>query len=491
LRLAKLTLILFFLAAIAPPPATASTRYRLTYTIDRAAVPDLYYRQLTLNAYVGSVTLLEITADGEHLPHHYEAATGVVTFTTDAGSIQLLLEEPSDLANVGSFTRAPLKDNKKWAWSHGMDDNVLLQPSIEVLSARGWRGTLFLIGKDIADERDEPWVIDAPAVRRLVAAGWSFGNHTWDHACGPPSLLEDPGFMNATVTGGYNRLASIIQSSSVPDYRLITFAAPCFRAEYHPYIVEMVANGHTGVQFNESGNDYRLIVNAGAPDYTQDGKTAVSFNYHRPIGRDFYMEMGSAGVAKVKGEMDWMAANAAVDRHFWYNTLTHGSWEDALNQVVAYVYEHYGPGGSNEVWVAPSDEIYSYLLLRDRSHVSFTVEEVTPEPPVEPPVEPPAAAFSAQPGSGVAPLLVHFSNESAGEYDQVLWDFGDGHSSQEFSPSHTYEAPGIYSITLSLSGPGGSNSHTKPAYIDVDPEPGQLFTLFLPLVVTLTEEVES
>lgn len=480
-RLAKLILLSLFLAAIVlrPSSAAVSTRYILTYTIDDSAVPDLYYRQLTLIVYVGSVASLEVTANDGMLPYHYEPATGLVTFTTGANLVQLQLDDPSDPSNLGGFDRAPLKDNKRWAWSHGMDDNVYLGASIVVLAAKGWRGTLFLIGNDIQDERDEPWVIDAAAIRSLVADGWSFGNHSWDHACAPPSLLADPGFMVATITGGYNRLAAIIESSALPDYRVIAFAAPCFRTEYHPYILDMVANGHTAVQFNESGNSYRLIVTPGAPNYSSDGKTAVSFDYIRAIGRDTHLELGSDGIATIKSEMDWMAANAAPDRHFWYNTLSHAHWEDALSQVVDYAYDNYGPGGSDEVWVAPSDEIYSYFLMRDRSHITYTVEEVAPDPPSGPPV----AAFSAQPGAGVAPLLVNFSNESNGNYNQILWDFGDGQSSQELNPSHTYEASGIYSITLSLSGPTGSDSHTEAAYIHVEPMPTESFTLFLPAVV--------
>ena len=41
------------------------------------------------------------------------------------------------------------------------------------------------------------------------------------------------------------------------------------------------------------------------------------------------------------------------------------------------------------------------------------------------------------------------------------WDFGDGESSTETSPSHTYAADGTYDVTLTATNSGGSNSVTN------------------------------
>ncbi len=66
-----------------------------------------------------------------------------------------------------------------------------------------------------------------------------------------------------------------------------------------------------------------------------------------------------------------------------------------------------------------------------------------------PPV--PDVRFSASPLSGEAPLLVFFTNETAGLVDSYLWSFGDGDVSDEEHPEHQYEAPGLYSVTLSAT----------------------------------------
>ena len=77
------------------------------------------------------------------------------------------------------------------------------------------------------------------------------------------------------------------------------------------------------------------------------------------------------------------------------------------------------------------------------------------------------AEFSGSPRTGLAPLSVSFTDESAGAIDTWLWEFGDGRTSDEQSPVHTYVAPGYYDVRLTASAPGGSCSETKLHYIAV------------------------
>ncbi len=77
------------------------------------------------------------------------------------------------------------------------------------------------------------------------------------------------------------------------------------------------------------------------------------------------------------------------------------------------------------------------------------------------------AAFSASPTSGSAPLQVAFQDQSTGDVNQWLWNFGDGNTSQERNPIHVYAQPGAYHVTLSVFGPGGSNIMVRQNYINV------------------------
>jgi len=80
---------------------------------------------------------------------------------------------------------------------------------------------------------------------------------------------------------------------------------------------------------------------------------------------------------------------------------------------------------------------------------------------------PPAAAFSAANASGDAPLTVNFTDASTGLIDASLWDFGDGNSSTAIHPTHTYAEPGVYTVTLTVTGPGGVGTETQTDLVQV------------------------
>ena len=81
----------------------------------------------------------------------------------------------------------------------------------------------------------------------------------------------------------------------------------------------------------------------------------------------------------------------------------------------------------------------------------------------------PEADFSAAPLSGIAPLEVEFSDLSTGDIESWEWDFGDGGTSTERNPSHIYTAAGDYTVKLTVSGPGGSDTERKIGFIRATP----------------------
>ena len=70
----------------------------------------------------------------------------------------------------------------------------------------------------------------------------------------------------------------------------------------------------------------------------------------------------------------------------------------------------------------------------------------------------PYAEFSASSVSGNAPLVVNFINTSTGAISSYLWDFGDGDTSVEANPTHSFLVQGNYTVKLTVNGPGGSSS---------------------------------
>ncbi len=71
------------------------------------------------------------------------------------------------------------------------------------------------------------------------------------------------------------------------------------------------------------------------------------------------------------------------------------------------------------------------------------------------------AAFSPSKTSGVFPLEVDFVDRSTGNVSSWAWDFGDGNSSTEQSPSHTYDNAGRYTVSLTVGDGSNTNVTTK------------------------------
>ena len=83
----------------------------------------------------------------------------------------------------------------------------------------------------------------------------------------------------------------------------------------------------------------------------------------------------------------------------------------------------------------------------------------------------PIANFTFTPHTGNSPLIVNFTDTSVGSINSWSWNFGDGSVSTDKNPSHTYNIPGSYIVSLVVSGPDGSNTKIATDSITVLPEP--------------------
>jgi len=79
------------------------------------------------------------------------------------------------------------------------------------------------------------------------------------------------------------------------------------------------------------------------------------------------------------------------------------------------------------------------------------------------------ARFSADKVSGYVPLEVNFKDESLGGagIEGWEWDFGDGNSSTQREPTHTYTSAGNYTVSLTITrSDGKKDPETKNAFIN-------------------------
>jgi PKD repeat protein len=79
----------------------------------------------------------------------------------------------------------------------------------------------------------------------------------------------------------------------------------------------------------------------------------------------------------------------------------------------------------------------------------------------------PVADFKAIPTTGASPLIVNFTDKSSNLPTSWLWDFGDGTSSTEQDPTHTYTTGGRYTVKLTVTNIAGTNTTMKIGYITV------------------------
>lgn len=82
------------------------------------------------------------------------------------------------------------------------------------------------------------------------------------------------------------------------------------------------------------------------------------------------------------------------------------------------------------------------------------------------------ADYSASVRVGFPPLAVQFTDASDVPTPSAwLWSFGDGSSSNQQNPLHTYASEGAYDVRLSVTGAGGVAAVQRTAYITVSQTP--------------------
>lgn len=76
------------------------------------------------------------------------------------------------------------------------------------------------------------------------------------------------------------------------------------------------------------------------------------------------------------------------------------------------------------------------------------------------PKKDPVAVFTFNPNGGYAPCSVQFTSSSINAVD-FIWDFGDGSTSIAENPTHVFDQPGTYTITLKVKNSDGQNQKSS------------------------------
>jgi PKD repeat protein len=156
------------------------------------------------------------------------------------------------------------------------------------------------------------------------------------------------------------------------------------------------------------------------------------------------------------------ASDSGKSKFFFNGNEYTGFWADNLGtpQIGFSVYDIEAAllSGANEARLqsvsagGAGDNMYAMNTI-------LVVEETEPAPVID---------FTGTPVSGPSPLTVTFTaTNTGGLVTSWAWDFGDGATSTEQNPVHTYDDEGTYTVYLTATGPDHFDTETKTSYITV------------------------
>jgi PKD repeat protein len=132
----------------------------------------------------------------------------------------------------------------------------------------------------------------------------------------------------------------------------------------------------------------------------------------------------------------------------------------------------FGDGGTS----TQKNPIYSYAALGNytvtftsslKENASVTNSTTLNISVVASPPSAPVAAFTGVPLTLNAGSSVTFTDMSTGVPTSWNWVFGDGTGSVNQNPAHVYSSIGLYTVNLTATNSGGSNTTSKVGYINV------------------------
>jgi PGF-pre-PGF domain-containing protein/uncharacterized repeat protein (TIGR02543 family) len=205
---------------------------------------------------------------------------------------------------------------------------------------------------------------------------------------------------------------------------------------------------------------------------------AMPGNFTTPLAGDS-VERGST--VNVSWGESTDQENDSIEYDLWYFNGTWGQVADMLNVT-------------NYEFTIPIDDISEALFKvyandsvasSSENNVTFNLTSVVP-----------VANFTVNVTSGMVPQTVNFTDLSSNHPNGWVWDFGDGNTSSDQNPMHTYVSAGTYNISLNASNPAGSNISIQTGLITIIDTPVANFTSNVtvgaaPLTVSLTDTSDN
>jgi hypothetical protein len=191
----------------------------------------------------------------------------------------------------------------------------------------------------------------------MYNAGWDVLNHSYSHAAYGST---DYNFEISQNRDYVNQMAGIDMTHFIPPSGDANYIQPAF---------------DLGNKVNYTRTNSYLGYNDGLPIDDE-----IDFEELRIYRKMIYDDDFTPD--NVSRYLDDVADWSVDGNHYWWTEFTHRvRYEQTGASLVFptfeyymnYIEQTYGKSGSDRIWMAPVQEVYEYLLARDKSEISFTV----------------------------------------------------------------------------------------------------------------------
>jgi|GEM_PF-1625954 gliding motility-associated-like protein len=199
-----------------------------------------------------------------------------------------------------------------------------------------------------------------------------------------------------------------------------------------------------------SSGDYTIVLAASSDKLCRD-TLALNLTIHDNPNSNYNIDSICAGNATTFIDSSYIATGTIDHRYFYYNNSIIG-----IDSIFNYTFNGYGSYPT--MLVTESD-----FGCRDTSYQTAIVHSL------------PTIDLTGLPRSGCQPLDVQFENHATnidGTINNIIWNFGDGDTSDFYDPLHTYLTSGLFDVSLTaISEYGCSSDSIFANYIEVYPKP--------------------
>jgi hypothetical protein len=391
-------LALLFCADLRPLAAANVTH---DYLVDRSAVPaTVFHRKLTLLIDLGNCSGCQAMADGVSTTATWLAATKQCRVELGGGVTGLSVTGLNWTGGgTGVATKANLYRDKKWAYSFTWDDSrdSVLPNAKPVFDTYGYRAGMAINPGIMGGWGYMTW----DDLDQLYAAGWGVFNHSWDH-----DSANGVGITNANVNAQIDPARAAIEAR-YPGYPDSYFVYP------YNYINDwdaIKAKGFLGAEAETGENYVDVWPLETSPQASATGNGATNADSLWLLRRhQAYRD------TPVSTWNSWLDSAAADARPRWCIAFSHqciaspGFYDVTpamLNTHLGYLYNTYGAGGADNVWVAPSEEVLHYLYARRYTVLTRQGAPLTPSS--TPTWSPPSPTRTVTPTPTSTPTLTPF-----------------------------------------------------------------------------------